>query len=404
MVDKRKFAIAARQMGSATQDRKRDLLRDEYNILRQLDHDNVVRVFDAFEDDRTLFIVMEYVKGGELFDFIVDNGCFEEGAARSIFRQMLEAVNWLHARGISHRDLKPENILLQPKGSAYDAAPEQTTVDGWKVKISDFGECAPPRLRTQRPHAYPPSPAGMSRLVSKGSFMKTLAGTPHYLGAPDTTRVLLPPTRADTRSRQRRRSSLSRARTGRATTTVWTCGRSASSCTPCAVGACAALPGGGVDLLPPHRPFPTGRQPERYDALLRRVPLPPCVRAGQAGVVFLPRGVLGRGVRRRWVPSLPSQCGEGAWPPPTDARRCTAKDLIRKLLRVDPSDRLTAEEALKHPWMLEGLSVDELPARVTASDRAGTQVIEEEEEDGMGSAAAPRRSTRKRSRPADSGT
>lgn len=230
MVDKRKFAIAARQMGSATHNKKRDLLRDEYNILRQLDHDNVVRVFDAFEDERTLFIVMEYVRGGELFDFIVDNGRFEEDAGRSIFRQMLQAVSWLHAKGISHRDLKPENILLQPKGSAYDAAPEQTTVDGWKVKISDFGECAAP-VPSPLPH---PLHTGMSRLVSKGSFMKTLAGTPHYLGEPPTTAHLAPRPPSDARSRQPPRSSPSRAGTARATTTAWTCGRSASSSTPCA--------------------------------------------------------------------------------------------------------------------------------------------------------------------------
>lgn len=85
--------------------------------------------------------------------------------------------------------------------------------------------------------------------------------------------------------------------------------------------------------------------------------------------------------------------------------------MIRQLLRVDPSVRLTADEALKHPWMVEGLSADELSGKIAASDRTGTQVLEEEEEeeeDPVGAQAgaaapAPRRSARKRARPADDG-
>jgi serine/threonine-protein kinase Chk2 len=83
-----------------------------------------------------------------LFDQIIEVGKYPEEKARKLLLQMLEAVEYLHNQGIAHRDLKPENILLKSKA-------DQT------IKLSDFG---------------------LSRIIGEGSFMKTLCGTPQYLG------------------------------------------------------------------------------------------------------------------------------------------------------------------------------------------------------------------------------
>lgn len=69
-------------------------------------------VQDSFETTHKLFIVMELVKGGDLFDRIIDKGRYSESEAREVMRMLLEAVRYLHSKGIVHRDLKPENILL----------------------------------------------------------------------------------------------------------------------------------------------------------------------------------------------------------------------------------------------------------------------------------------------------
>jgi serine/threonine protein kinase len=87
------------------------------------------------------------VTGGELFDRIVALGRFPEERARAVFKQIADAVGYLHAQGIAHRDLKPENILMKSK-------------DTDEVKLSDFG---------------------LSRIIGEGSFAKTMCGTPQYL-------------------------------------------------------------------------------------------------------------------------------------------------------------------------------------------------------------------------------
>jgi len=99
-----------------------------------------------FETESTLYLVLELVTGGELFDKIIE-GQFSEEQSRHYFRQMLEAVKYLHSQAIAHRDLKPENILLNDK-------------TGDIIKLSDFG---------------------LSRIVDHASFMKTFCGTPQYV-------------------------------------------------------------------------------------------------------------------------------------------------------------------------------------------------------------------------------
>eukprot|EP01095_Lingulamoeba_sp_RSL-Kostka_P014431 TRINITY_DN62_c0_g1_i1.p1 TRINITY_DN62_c0_g1~~TRINITY_DN62_c0_g1_i1.p1 ORF type:complete len:254 (-),score=109.74 TRINITY_DN62_c0_g1_i1:80-841(-) len=103
------------------------LLRREIKIMKKVNHPNILKLFEVFEDDEEFFLVMELVDGKELFDKIVEKGQYSEQDAANIVRQIVSAVDYLHANGIAHRDLKPENLL-----SAGDEEEE-------KIKIADFG-------------------------------------------------------------------------------------------------------------------------------------------------------------------------------------------------------------------------------------------------------------------------
>ncbi|CAE8619425.1 unnamed protein product, partial [Polarella glacialis] len=87
-------------------------------------------LFDVFETKDRLYLVMELVEGGELFEDIVSHGCLTESEARYVFLQLADALRYIHSKGVVHRDLKPENILVDKKESR-PGLPE--------VKISDFG-------------------------------------------------------------------------------------------------------------------------------------------------------------------------------------------------------------------------------------------------------------------------
>jgi len=103
------------------------LLRREVQIMKKVDHHNVLKLFEVFEDDDEFFLVMELVSGKELFDKIVERGQYSEADASHIVRQIVSAVEYLHSQGIAHRDLKPENLL-------------SAEVDGVEIiKIADFG-------------------------------------------------------------------------------------------------------------------------------------------------------------------------------------------------------------------------------------------------------------------------
>ncbi|CAG9318850.1 unnamed protein product [Blepharisma stoltei] len=98
----------------------------EMAILRELDHPNVLKCFEFFEDDKNFYIVMEYCGGGELFKKILDIKRFSENEAADIMSQLLSCVAYCHSKRIVHRDLKPENILVEEEGS-------------FNIKIADFG-------------------------------------------------------------------------------------------------------------------------------------------------------------------------------------------------------------------------------------------------------------------------
>ena len=103
------------------------LLRRELEILKTLDHPNIVKFYEVYQDEKFFHLVMEYCSGGELLQRIVDQRHLNEKEAALIMKKIISATKYLHERGICHRDLKPENFLFSHKGK-----------DG-EVKIIDFG-------------------------------------------------------------------------------------------------------------------------------------------------------------------------------------------------------------------------------------------------------------------------
>lgn len=118
----------------------------EIEIMKLLNHPNIVQLMDVIErrEDHTTFLIVEYVVGGELFDYIVANGVVKEKQARQFFRQIVSAVEFCHANLIVHRDLKPENLLLDANGN---------------IKISDFG---------------------LSNMMEPGKLLDSFCGSPLY--------------------------------------------------------------------------------------------------------------------------------------------------------------------------------------------------------------------------------
>ncbi|CAM9187931.1 unnamed protein product [Ectocarpus fasciculatus] len=102
-------------------------LKDEMAIMLELDHPNIIKLLDFFEKKDHFYMVVEKVRGGELFDRIVEKVVYNEKEARDLVSTLLQAVKYCHDRGIVHRDLKPENLLLVSEK------------DDALVKVADFG-------------------------------------------------------------------------------------------------------------------------------------------------------------------------------------------------------------------------------------------------------------------------
>jgi calcium/calmodulin-dependent protein kinase I len=126
-------------------------IKREIEITRSVQHPNVLSLADVFETDQQLFLVTDFLAGGELYKKIVDRGSYTEVDAVKIVRQFLSGLVYLHSQGICHRDLKPENLLCS----------EDTTAEGdFTLVIADFG---------------------LSRKVSVKQLMETRCGSLHYL-------------------------------------------------------------------------------------------------------------------------------------------------------------------------------------------------------------------------------
>ncbi|KAJ1178037.1 hypothetical protein NDU88_003286 [Pleurodeles waltl] len=97
----------------------------ELQIVRRLDHKNIIRVYETLESsDGKIYMVMELAEGGDVFDCVAQGGPMPEGRTKLLFRQLVEAILYLHSRGVAHRDLKCENALLHK---------------GVILKLTDFG-------------------------------------------------------------------------------------------------------------------------------------------------------------------------------------------------------------------------------------------------------------------------
>ena len=111
---------------------KMELLHNEITIWEQLHHPNLVRLLDVFENEESLSLVTEIMRGGDLFKKLEKATFFSEEVAAGLARQIVSAVAHLHAHGVVHCDLKPSNILV-------DVDPQQSEAEQLTVKIADFG-------------------------------------------------------------------------------------------------------------------------------------------------------------------------------------------------------------------------------------------------------------------------
>ncbi|SCV67531.1 BQ2448_5142 [Microbotryum intermedium] len=205
----------------------------EIVIMKLIEHPNVLRLMDVWETPDDLYLIMEYVKGGELFDYLVSKGSLHADEALHYFQQIISGVDYCHRFNICHRDLKPENLLLDGDGN---------------IKIADFG---------------------MAALERGGKLLETSCGSPHY-ASPEIV-------------------------AGRnyhgASSDIWSCG----------IILFALL---------------TGRLPfddENIRNLLAKV------KVGRF--------------------TMPAELSDDA------------KDLIKKMLEVDPEKRITMDEIQRHPWV-----------------------------------------------------
>ncbi|XP_073225430.1 CBL-interacting serine/threonine-protein kinase 12-like [Cicer arietinum] len=122
-------------------------IKREISILRRVRHPNIVQLFEVMATKTKIYFVMEYVRGGELFNKVA-KGRLKEEVARKYFQQLISAVGFCHARGVYHRDLKPENLLLDENGN---------------LKVSDFGLSA------------------VSDQIRQDGLFHTFCGTPAYV-------------------------------------------------------------------------------------------------------------------------------------------------------------------------------------------------------------------------------
>lgn len=158
---------------------------NEVDILRQTDHPNIVRLYEFFEDEENYHLVLEYISGGELFDYIVKSKHLSEAIASKFMKQILSAVSYCHKNNIVHRDLKPENLLLDKEGQDC------------LLKVVDFGTSAlfDPKKQMTRKYgtAYYIAPEVLSKNYSEKCDLWScgvilyilLSGKPPFYGKND---------------------------------------------------------------------------------------------------------------------------------------------------------------------------------------------------------------------------
>ncbi|XP_030376882.1 ovarian-specific serine/threonine-protein kinase Lok isoform X2 [Scaptodrosophila lebanonensis] len=145
IVKKNLLAVSSHHKNNQT-DSERVL--NEAKIMKKLEHPCVVKMFDIVDKPDSVYMVLEFMGGGDLLNRIIGSKLLSEPTSKLYFYQMCHAVKYLHDQGITHRDLKPDNVLLE-------SSDEETL-----LKVSDFG---------------------MSKFVQNDSVMRTLCGTPLYV-------------------------------------------------------------------------------------------------------------------------------------------------------------------------------------------------------------------------------
>lgn len=119
-------------------------IRREIQNLKLVRHPHIIKLYQVISSPTEFYMVMEYVPGGELFEYIVKRGKLQEDEARKIFQQLVSGIDYCHRHNVVHRDLKPENLLLD---------------NNKNVRIADFG---------------------LSNMMSDGEFLRTSCGSPNY--------------------------------------------------------------------------------------------------------------------------------------------------------------------------------------------------------------------------------
>jgi len=149
--NKKTHAIRAiKSIGKAQMKGKEDKLKMEIDIMKLLDHPNICKLYESFEDHRNIYLVMELCIGGELFDRIIESGHFSETQCALMMQAMFRSMYYLHFQSITHRDLKPENFILATKDP----------IEKGNLKLIDFG---------------------LAKKFKKGQVLTTKAGTPYYV-------------------------------------------------------------------------------------------------------------------------------------------------------------------------------------------------------------------------------
>lgn len=123
-------------------------LKREISIMKMLNHPFIVKLYDVLQTQNNIYLILELVTGGELFDRIVSAKKFDEDTGRRFFQQLVVALHFCHKQGVCHRDLKPENLLVDDKGS---------------IKITDFGL------------------ANIQAPTDPAKLLSTVCGTPNYV-------------------------------------------------------------------------------------------------------------------------------------------------------------------------------------------------------------------------------
>eukprot|EP00823_Brevimastigomonas_motovehiculus_P003162 TRINITY_DN190_c0_g2_i1.p1 TRINITY_DN190_c0_g2~~TRINITY_DN190_c0_g2_i1.p1 ORF type:complete len:601 (-),score=191.27 TRINITY_DN190_c0_g2_i1:171-1973(-) len=261
VINKSKFALCTTGQQKHLQKMFYESLRNEIEVMQKMDHPHIIKLYEYFEDEEALYLVLEPMYGGELFDRIKAMGTFSEKDAAQVLRQVMVGIKYMHEQKIAHCDLKPDNLLFLSK--------DRDSI----IKIIDFG---------------------MSKFVQRRQYFDKFCGTAYYV-APEVL-ALHYSEHCD----------------------IWSMG----------VIMFVMLFG-----YPPFHSDPQNSVMDDNEQIYAQI-------------------------KNGFTPEVKE--GVGAWFPTAIPCSTSAQDLMSKMLIYDPSKRITAAEALEHPW-LKGETADTAP-------------------------------------------